>query len=215
MSINLPNSFVVSATTAVFDEPEAVDFRSFAQHGLPVALVEQLQARRFLVTTARVTSQVSGEQSIDFVETLFKVPVRLNGRDFLFPVVTYVDHPYSLIRGYLLGFNKLFAPRTADPGILTAPGLEVDLRSRTDELTVAELLPPEQELPMLLWTDYSVGDARSHGLATLDVDAYERQGVRSLEARTTSQLIGGRNVTVRRLYEIRDTFVIRGTIPLA
>ncbi|WP_153812215.1 hypothetical protein [Streptomyces sp. SUK 48] len=215
MPINLPNDFLCTATTAVFDEPSPVDFRHLAQPGLPELLLEQLSVRRFLVTTSIVTSTVSAEHSISFVETLFKVPVSLGGRDFLFPVVTYVDHEYSLVRGYLMGFNKLLTPKRldADPLTLAFADHDLDFRAEAEDPSTTPQLPAEQDYPMLLWTDYSVGPARSHGFMTLDIDAYCRRQVRSLAAERAVQAVSGRKVAARQLYMIEDTFTIRDVLP--
>ncbi|GLV87976.1 hypothetical protein Slala03_76650 [Streptomyces lavendulae subsp. lavendulae] len=215
MSVVLPNSFSCAARTAVFETPEPVDFRHLAQPGLPAEVHDQLRANRFLVTTSRVSSTVSEHHSIDFVETLLKVPVTVRGTEYLFPVVTYVDHEYSLIRGYLLGFHKLLRgrPADADPLTLCLPGLDIDLRA--DEKPAGEEpLPREQEFPMLLWTNYSVGRVYSRGFATLAIEDYERKSLVPLDAIRKEQTIAGRDLTVSRLYEIQDTFVIRRTVPL-
>ncbi|WP_285543634.1 hypothetical protein [Streptomyces lavendulae] len=167
------------------------------------------------MTTSRVSSTVSEHHSIDFVETLLKVPVTVRGTEYLFPVVTYVDHEYSLIRGYLLGFHKLLRgrPADADPLTLCLPGLDIDLRA--DEKPAGEEpLPREQEFPMLLWTNYSVGRVYSRGFATLAIEDYERKSLVPLDAIRKEQTIAGRDLTVSRLYEIQDTFVIRRTVPL-
>lgn len=216
MSVVLPNSFTCAARTAVFDSSEPVDFRHLAQPGLPAEVRDQLQVNRFLVTTSRVSSTVSEHHSMDFVETLLKIPVTVRGTEYLFPVVTYVDHEYSLIRGYLLGFHKLLRgrPAGADPMTLSLPGLDIDLRAK-DEPVEEEALPLEQEFPMLLWTDYSVGRVYSRGFSTLAIEEYERKSVVALDVIREKQTIAGRELTVGQLYEIQDSFVIPRTNPLA
>ncbi|MFJ3220243.1 hypothetical protein ACIPLC_30525 [Kitasatospora sp. NPDC086801] len=220
MPINLPNRFTCLTRTAVFDEPETIDFREMAQPGVPGELLDQLRVRRFLVSLSRVSSEVSERHSIEFTEVLVKIPVRWRDRAFLFPVAGYVDHEHSLIRGYLLGFRKFFTPRSpdAEPFTLSRPdrGLDVDLRDTGEGRPQEEPLPGEQELELLLWRDYDVGPtARSHGLGTLTVEDYVRGGVRELTAARGSQTVAGREVPVRRLFELRDGFVVTGTVPLA
>ncbi|MCX5256830.1 acetoacetate decarboxylase family protein [Streptomyces canus] len=218
MSVILPNSFSCIARTAVFDGGEQVDFRSMAQPGLPVELADQLQTCRFLVTTSKVKSTVSPHHSIEFTETLLKVPVQVRGKDYLFPVVTFVDHEYSLIRGYLLGFNKRFAAPNPECEnlVLHTEGVDVDLRAEPSRGASAEATPPEQEYPILLWTDYAVGTTvRSSGFATLDIEAYERQYLHTkMRISRTVHTVGHSKVTACQLYEIRDTFVITGTLPI-
>ncbi|MFE7041055.1 hypothetical protein ACFU9X_16880 [Streptomyces atratus] len=204
----------------MFDEQEDIDFRAMAQPGVPTELLDQLRVRRFLVSLSRVSSEVSEQHSIDFTEVLVKIPIRWRDRAFLFPVVGYVDHEYSLIRGYLLGFQKLFTPRSpgAEPFALSRPdrGLDVDLRDTRGVRPEEEPLPSEQELELLLWRDYDVGPTvRSHGLGTLTVEDYVRSDVRTLTPARGSQTVAGREVSVRRLFEVRDSFVVTGTVPLA
>ncbi|MFJ6780859.1 acetoacetate decarboxylase family protein [Streptomyces yangpuensis] len=213
MSIILPNEFTCVSRTAVFDEPEPVDFRHLAQVGVPDVLMEQLRTGRFLVTMSRAESTVSAHHSIGFTETLIKIPVRLGDRNYLYPVVTYVDHEYSLLRGYLLGFNKrLTQPASdADPLMLTLSGLDLDLREIPDSVAAVDL-PPEQNDPLLLWTDYSVGEnARSRGFGTLEIAGYVSKGVRELRCARVRQTVAGQDVAARRLYEIEDAFTVTGT----
>ncbi|MFF9011048.1 hypothetical protein ACF087_35390 [Streptomyces goshikiensis] len=215
MSVVLPNKFSCAARTAVFESPDPVDFRYLAQPGLPAELRVQLEANRFLVTTSRVSSTVSEHHSMDFVETLLKIPVTVSGTEYLFPVVTYVDHEYSLIRGYLMGFNKLLRsrPEGADPLTLKLSDLDIDFRA-AQEPAHEEALPREQDFPMLLWTDYSVGRVYSRGFATLAIEDYERKSLVNLNVIRKEQTIAGQKLSVSRLYEIQDSFVIPHTVPL-
>jgi hypothetical protein len=214
MSINLPNGFSCVARTAVFEERDPVDFRHWASTGLPDELVDQLQVRRFLVTTSTVESTVSGDCSITFTETILKIPVNVMGQDYLFPVATFVDHEYSLIRGYLLGFNKIFVSRMPGDDLLTLtiPGYDLDFRGREVADLADVQLPKEHDHPFLLWTDYSVGvGAQSHGYATLVVEDYSRSSLRALVVARERQTVASRVLTPQRMYEIRDTFVITGS----
>ncbi|MEU9147273.1 hypothetical protein [Streptomyces sp. NPDC048349] len=152
---------------------------------------------------------------MDFVETLLKVPVTVRGTEYLFPVVTYVDHEYSLIRGYLMGFNKLLRsrPEGADPLTLQLSDLDIDFRS-APEPAHEKPLPREQDFPMLLWTDYSVGRVQSRGFATLAIEDYERKSLVTLNVLRSEQTIAGRRLNVKALYEIHDSFVIPRTTPI-
>ncbi|MER6379910.1 hypothetical protein [Streptomyces sp. NPDC001127] len=218
MSVVLPNEFSCIARTAVFDESEPVDFRHLAQPGVPAGLVEQLQVKRFLVTTSRVHSTVSKHHAIDFVETLIKIPVVLYGRWYLYPVVTFVDNEYSLIRGYLLGFNKVFAAKSqgCHPLTLVQPGLDVDFRADKECGSTVPELPTEQNYGLLLWTDYSIGEGvRSRGFANPIIHTYVRDSVVSLKIARENQIVAGRKLVAQQLYEIRDRFVIPGTVPVS
>ncbi|WP_326621706.1 acetoacetate decarboxylase family protein (plasmid) [Streptomyces anulatus] len=214
MPLALPNSFTCASRTALLESAAPIDFRPLAQHGVPDTVTHQLRAvSRFLVTVSRVRSSVCPDRSIDFTETLVKIPVRLGGQERLFPVVTYVDHEYSLIRGFLLGFHKLFAAGAHDSAqpVVTWPGLDLDLRDDGPKAGDESDLPPEHHLPLLLWTDYSVADARSHGWRTLDIEQYERTRLALLHCARHEQTVAGEKATVRALYETADQFVIPGT----
>ncbi|MER6047743.1 acetoacetate decarboxylase family protein (plasmid) [Streptomyces sp. BHT-5-2] len=216
MSLVLPNTFACTSRTAVLEGATPIDFRPFAQHGLPEELTRQLVTQRFLVTASCARSSVSEGRYIDFTETLVKIPVHLGAQNYLFPVITYVDHEYSLIRGFLLGFHKVFAahPEGARSHTVSLPGLDIDLRE--DEVLgggEAEV-PAEQAYPFLLWTDYSVGGARSHGFRTLVVEQYQRESSRFLRCARRDQTVANRKATVAGLYEIEDRFVVTGTDPL-
>lgn len=218
MSIVLPNSFSCMARSAFFDEAEPIDFRSLVPPGLPNEVSDQLVARRFLVTTSHVQSTVSAYHSIHFTETLVKIPVQMAGEDFLFPVVTYVDNEYSLIRGYLLGFNKVYASPTSDSGglALVMPGLDLDLREKAGSRSENPDIPHEQQYPMLLWTEYSLGEhVSSHGFQRLTMENYVRHGLFGFDAARSTQQLVDREVEVSQLYGLHDRFVVTGTVPVA
>ncbi|MEU5951483.1 acetoacetate decarboxylase family protein [Streptomyces sp. NPDC047525] len=218
MSLVLPNTFACTTRTALLDGAVPTDFSHLAQHSLPELVRQQLTSvRRFLVSVSRVRSSVTADRSIDFTETLIKIPVRFGQENYLFPVVTYVDHEYSLIRGFLLGFHKLFAAEAHDPVLpmVTLPGVDLDLRDEGPEAQTAHALPPEQGWPFLLWTDYAVSDARSRGWRTLEVEQYARTQLTFLQCARSEQVIGGEKATVRGLYEATDEFVVVGTRALS
>lgn len=217
MSIRFPNAFSCTGRSVLFDETDPVDFRALAGPGVPAELIERLVARRFVVTTSQVESTTSEQHSIRFAETIVKVPVHWGGEDFLFPVVTFVDNEHSLIRGYLLGFHKVFAaPEAGTDGLVLQVGdLALDLRAEPSPADWASPdIPPEHGYPFLLWTDYSLAPGvSSHGYRRLTAESYARHSVSAMRPAHPEQRIAGRQVTARMMYEIRDSFVLTGSVP--
>jgi hypothetical protein len=215
MSINLPNRFECASRTLVFDGPTSVDFRPLAQRGIPDELAGQLVTSRFLVTLSDVVSTSSGADTFRFREALLKIPVTVLDREFLFPVAGFVDHEYSLARGYLLGFNKYFMNRPAVPFTLCQDGFELDARTfATAGSLEYEDLPQEHGRPLLLWADYSVGAARWRGYGTLVVENYTAKRLSRLGVPATQRVLGHQMSPVRA-YEVCDEFVVADVNHLA
>jgi hypothetical protein len=216
VAIHLPNQFACTTRTVVVDGP-AHDLRGFAQSGLPTELTRQLVVGRFLLSTAVVRSTVTADDEIHFAETLLKVPVEIAGQRRLFPVATWVTHEYSLIRGYLLGFNKFFAPGPSDltGAHLDTAEMELDLRSCVVGPQINDsALPTEQALSLLLWTDYSVGDAHSQGFRTPDFTDYQRASLTSLSTDGLVARAFDEPLRITQAYQMIDTFTMTGTTPL-
>jgi hypothetical protein len=160
------------------------------------------------VTLSEVVSTSSGTETFRFREALLKIPVNVLDREFLFPVAGFVDHEYSLARGYLLGFNKFFMNKPTVPFTLSQDGFELDARttSLAGSLDYADL-PNEYGRPLLLWGDYSVGAARWHGYGSLIVENYEAKRLSRLDVAQPQQILG-HTLTPVRAYELCDEFVV-------
>lgn len=107
--IRLPNSFIGKNITlkVKFKNPIDVSYVYNDLESLPEEITKQLSdIQQMFITFADMFSTVNEYQSINYNEVIIKVPVTYKGNDYIFPIVTYVNHRYSMIRGYLFGFNK-------------------------------------------------------------------------------------------------------------
>lgn len=217
MAIRLPNAFASRSRTVLLDFERPVDLRPLAAAGVPQVLTSQLTTDRLLVTSAVARSTISDEESIEFSEILIKVPIAIGGGLHLFPVVTFVDHEDSLVRGYLLGFHKrLLRPLGPAADSLAFEGMDLCLAGTLGGDLAPDALPPEQELPLLLWRDYSVPPgADAYGFAALQIEGYERHGCREVLGVRRRHTVAGVAAEVAMSYEINDGFVITRAEPLA
>lgn len=215
MTIRFPDDVRCVTRTASFSGT-SLDFGRVAQPGLPDVVAAQLETDRFLVSTSVVTSDFAPGVTVDYQELLLKVPVSVAGRDFLFPVAAWVTHEYSLVRGYLLGFNKFFRPAGMDgPHELDVDAVRVSFRD-TSAAPAPTPLPsvPEQGRPFLLWTDYDTGTVASRGLRTLDTTDYVSVSGRVLEPRDLDAVVFGETLSPDAYFELTEQFTMTGTTPV-
>jgi hypothetical protein len=75
-------------------------------------------------------------------------------------------------------------------------------------------LPSEQDLPLVLWTDFDVSRTRSRGLATIDMIDHLREDLVGLAAGGAQVSVCGETFTPRSAFRVQDRFTIRGTTRL-
>lgn len=215
MTIRFPNPVRCVTRTASFSGT-TLDFRRVAQSELPEVVVAQLETDRFLVSTSEATTSFAPGGRVDYRETLLKIPVSVAGRDFLFPVAAWVTHEYSLVRGYLLGFNKYFRAADLDgPHALDVDALRVSFRAGASvERSSPSQSVPEQGLPFLLWADFDTGVVASRGLRTLDTTDYAYVAGRDLDLRDLDAVVFGEVLQPDAYFELTEQFTITGTTPV-
>ena len=67
------------------------------------------EVNEIMITFSKMTSTINEKDEIDYCEVLFKYKVQYKNQYFYYPAITYVNHEYSLLRGYYLGFEKRMA----------------------------------------------------------------------------------------------------------
>ncbi len=170
--IELPNEIECKNWTylCVFDSE--IDLAPLAQPDLPESMRSQLSRTEVGITVSTVNSEFGRYDREKFTELLIKVPAHIGGTAYTFPVRTYVDSELSLIRGFLLGFYKKFAPRLhSEP----APyHVEVDeLNFHLHEVTPVAATGLDQFIPydrqIITYANYSAGVSEDRGgLRVLD-----------------------------------------------
>ena len=59
-----------------------------------------------LITFSDVVSSINETDKIYYHEVIIKCKVQYKNQTYYYPIITFVDHAYSIIRGYYLGFEK-------------------------------------------------------------------------------------------------------------
>lgn len=62
-----------------------------------------------LLTFSDCESTINEEDKIYYHEMIVKCKVNFKGKEYYYPIITFVDDAYSVIRGYYLGFEKCVA----------------------------------------------------------------------------------------------------------
>ncbi|CAM3119619.1 hypothetical protein STFE110948_02965 [Streptobacillus felis] len=108
--IYLPNNFISENTTFLCEFVENVDLLELYKNftNLDHSIKNQLKnVKQLYITYTNAVSSINSLEEIKFVEIIFKVIVEYKKNKYIFPILTIVSDEFSLLRGYMLGFNKI------------------------------------------------------------------------------------------------------------
>jgi hypothetical protein len=186
-----------------------VDLRDHAAPGTPSDVLAQLRTDHIVVTYSDVSSSISPAASIEYREILVKIPVSFMGRDFVFPLLTWVSNEYSLIRGYLLGFQKRMIRNDAGPMRLDEGNTVIDFSDGYASADTHATPQPPFGLPFLVHTDFDVGSVASdHRLGELVVKNAHLLRLSRVDGIVDRQVVFGFELRVELAIETEDVFSI-------
>lgn len=110
--IRFPNTFQRKNITFIVKSNISIDMTTLYDDTkkLPKKILEKIKrVEEFFVTFAEMTSTINEEKKVEFKEVIVKIPISYNGKNYVFPIISYVTDEYSLIRGRIMGFNKKFS----------------------------------------------------------------------------------------------------------
>ena len=185
------------------------------------------RTKKIVLTISQVLSSVDENNVVAYNEVIFKCKCIYNGSYYYYPIKTYVDNIFSLLRGYDLGFEKEIAKiNITKCNLFQMNGgdlsFEIKLKVATED---KEYQNEYEKLPFLLLKNYECkeGDQKLvSSLYTLDVKEYAQynQGSLILEDADVSLLLKKININHNNLNRVQghfveDCFLLRGKKILA
>lgn len=125
-----------------------------------------------VITFSELTSTINEKDTINYCEVIFKYKVYYKNKYFYYPIITYVNHEYSLLRGYSLGFEKRMANIRIEGNLLSLFHKDFTLIMKYNYDNVVSSLPL---YPFILNPDYTFGNNQSNTqIVTLDTRNYKK-----------------------------------------
>ncbi|MBT8163008.1 MULTISPECIES: acetoacetate decarboxylase family protein [Arthrobacter] len=213
MTISFPNQFETHNRTAEIKFDTPIDFGLLAAPETRYEIASQLISDRAVLTVSSATSTVRPGTEIEYHEVIVKVPVRVGGRDYIYPVVTWVDHEYSLVRGYLLGFNKRFSTQMSGDFSFSSTDMDICFSGGTRQACEPHDRGELLQLPFLVDAHFMIdGDLSRNRLGILDVSEYQLTACGRVVDVESSCTILGHTGQLGDVFETEDTFQLNGVI---
>lgn len=178
-------------------------------------LFRQLQSvESFYLTFSDMYSEINETNEIFYTEIIFKIPVCIGENFYIFPVVSYVSNPYSLIRGFYLGFHKELECNYVFDDVeirFSREGVcEFNFEFKTQNCLLTTELPKECSYPLILFNNSNL--VKNYSKYTLlEIDKYELEYRNIFEFPEISigSFLGSKAKSNRVIFS-RDKFQING-----
>jgi hypothetical protein len=192
--------------TKLYDDIEELD----------TDILNQLRKiKNFSITFAKMNSSINKDKYIDYTEVIIKIPISILGENYIFPIATFVSNEYSLIRGYLMGFHKIFSMNTCftsnHVGINHSELIDIELVFDLEKFKENTHLSKESE-KFLLFRNFLV-DRQTKDQIVLKTEDYKLGYNKYLEIEPQNVgIILEKKIKATRLLYSEDSFEITGLI---
>lgn len=110
-----------------------------------------------LLTFSECESTINENDKIFYHEMIIKCKVNYKGKEYYYPIITFVDDAYSVIRGYYLGFEKCISSMNVEKEHIHIHNryIELDFHiAKKDELEIKDIVT----YPFILIRDWKFDD---------------------------------------------------------
>lgn len=215
--IRFPNYFSGENITIEILPQKLLDlkmlYKDFSK--LPIEVRKQLgEVSKFFITFSNMNSSINESISIDYLEVIIKVPITYLGKEFIFPIISFVSDKYSLIRGYLMGFNKEIEFKAEFKADFLKFNFADSFKILFEyDLTKYFKMEPPVSLvqPFILFRDYKI-DISVCDSITLDVEDYNRSISLAYEPDILLEVGSFNSVLLhaKKIYYSKDRFSLMG-----
>lgn len=172
-------------------------------------LKQIIKVKNLFITFSNMDSTINEKDWIKYSEVIIKIPVIIDKKNYLFPIITFVTNKYSLIRGFYWGFNKddkcLFKNKGDIITILKDDVINLKIpttRSYKNRIDRPNLLKSD----MILYGASEIMQS-PNVLVTLDVRNYKLEEESSFRIKEIKLgTILENNVTANEVYFTKDKF---------
>lgn len=168
-----------------------------------------------LLTFSNVISSINEKEKIEYHEFIVKCKVKFKGNTYYYPLMTFVDNAYSIIRGYYLGFEKEISNISVENDNISVENKLINLKINTK---LVENKEEYDSYPFILVRNYSFDeDTKVEEVVQLVSKDYLRNKEESFEISEGDTVELLRNIGVsadlvikQKNYYVEDEFVLEG-----
>lgn len=180
-------------------------------------LKQSKNTRHLYVTFSRMISNVNKYKKISYHEVIFKLPVEIDKKKYIYPLISYVDDELSFTRGVYLGYYKKLVNNNAikfnERKVMfnfQESMFEIDYLTKNQKNV--DVLP--FDYPFILnYATYVPGAVTNKGLYTLNTSMGEKVS-KNLIDKTDIALnnisLFGQKGEINKAWLTRDRFIVDG-----
>lgn len=174
-----------------------------------------------LITFSDVVSSINEKDNIVYHENIVKCKVEYEGKMYYYPIITFVDNAYSIIRGYYLGFEKCISDIFINESKISVTNMFIDFSVNIKRKSLSKSKSFET-YPFILICDWKFDDdyvkdeivtlkTKDYGvneIATFDISEDNIDRIIEAIGLERKTVIG-----IEKVY-IDDEFVLEGVVKL-
>lgn len=211
--IRLPNNFNRESYMYSLETTDMCDLSKIypSYENLRPDLLEQIKnVTKLNCRFAKIISNINEDIEIKFNEVIIEIPVFIGMKKYCFPIISYVDDEYSLIRGQLLGFNKHMTSALIIDDALQS--FSNDLLSFSFDIEGYSFYDNIELYPYILERNFTI-DKQIKETATLKITDYKVKEQKKIILKRNSNVnIIGQKFNVLSGDKLRDTYTLNGVV---
>lgn len=214
--INLPNKFWGINVTMELNTLDSKDWKKLISINKTIntTIQEKLYSsnRKVYITFSSMKSTINSAECIEYHEVILKLPLVINGSEYVFPIISFVDNEMSFLRGTFLGYYK----KLLDFGSIYVKNSEVGINSTILNVSChyskdgCKDVVPDFNKPFVL--NGTVGkNELDEKCYTLKVRNYIQKYLCEADKSDSSDVVlFGKKYSIENIWVSEDSFVLEG-----
>ncbi|AWZ39070.1 hypothetical protein [Ligilactobacillus murinus] len=175
----------------------------------------ETNVEKLYVTFSSMISTINDKETINYHEVIVKVPVVINSKEYIFPIISFVDDECSFLRGTYLGYYK----RLLNPGNIYISDDKVELKSSILNIECKysnkmknRIAKVDFEKPFVL--NKIVGNSQrpvDQSYHTLRISEYKQKYLRKFENIEEAKFVFfKKKYSIQNIWISEDSFILEG-----
>lgn len=174
----------------------------------------------FTFSSVKSTVNKNHKYKINYNEFIIKSKVYYNNREYYYPIVTFVNDEYSLIRGYMLGFEKKLADIDIGDSIIRVSSKYIKMQTHITNCNKCN--KDFKTYPFILYRNFNFGkDICKNDIVLLDIYNYIIKSYNDIyidinDFSNLFSLVGIKQNNIKNIDSIvlRDVFELKGVVEI-
>lgn len=174
----------------------------------------ETNVEKLYVTFSSMISTINDKETINYHEVIVKVPVVINSKEYIFPMISFVDDERSFLRGTYLGYYK----KLLNPGNIYISDDKVELKSsilniecRYSKKEKNRISKVDFGRPFILNKIVGNSQRQASQYHTLRINEYKQKYLRKFEnIEETKFVLFEKKYNIQNVWISEDSFILEG-----